>query len=223
MDRPATEVPEWSGRGRKPTCEQLVEGEPEAQEVEAIAEELPAEKWSRRTIKEGSKGPIVADFAALRVVAVRDGLPGPEVWLILRRNVKTGELKFYLSNAPEETPFATLVRMSGKRWSIETAIEESKQLVGMGDYQVRGWRGWHHHMTLCILAHFFLVRMWLRLGEKAPALTLPQVHLLLSGVLPKREFDAQWVLEVLTYRQERNHAAYLSHRKRRMASLSQAA
>lgn len=219
LERPATEVPEWSGRGRKPTREQLVEGEPKAQEVEAIAEALSPDEWSRRTIEEGSKGPIVADFAALRVVAVRDELPGPEVWLILRRNVKTGELKFYLSNAPEETPFATSVRMSGMRWPIETTIEESKQLVGMGDYQVRGWRGWHHHMTLCILAHFFLVRMRLRLGEKAPALTLSQVHLLLCGVLPKREFDARWALEVLTYRQERNHAAYLSHRKRRKASL----
>jgi hypothetical protein len=71
-------------------------------------------------------------------------------------------------------------------------------------------------MTLCILAHFFLVRIRLRLQDQAPALTLPQVRLLLSGVLPKRTFDSAWVLEVLRYRQRRNHAAYLSHRKRRL-------
>jgi hypothetical protein len=59
------------------------------------------------------------------------------------------------------------------------------------------------------------------LGDKAPALTLPQVKLLLTGVLPKREFDREWVLEVLGYRQRRNHAAHLSHRKHRLNVLDQ--
>lgn len=219
--RPATAVPAWSGRGRQPTRERLVEGEPEAQDVVAIAEAWSADRWSRHTIKEGSQGPIVADFAALRVVAVRDSLPGPEVWLVLRRNIKTGELKTYLSNAPADTPFETLVQLSGLRWPIETCFEESKQHLGLGDYQVRSWRGWHHHMTLCILAHFFLVQLKLRLKANASAWTIPQVHLLIAAVIPKRTFDAQWALEVVTYRQERNHAASLSHRKRRLALLNQ--
>ncbi len=221
LNRPTTYVPAWSGRGRKPTCARLVDGATDPQEVGAIAASVPAEQWSRHTIKEGSKGPIVADFAILRVVAVRDSLPGPDVWLIFRRNLSTSELKVYLSNAPLETSRDTLVRLSGMRWPIETSFEDGKQLVGMGDYQVRSWIGWHHHMTMCILAHFLLVRLQLRLGDKAPALTLPQVKLLLTGILPKREFDREWVLEVLGYHQRRNHAAYLSHRKRRLNTLSQ--
>lgn len=108
LERPATGVPEWSGRGRKPTRERVVEGEPPAQEAARIAQSLSADKWSYHTIKEGSKGPIVAAFAVLRVVAVRDGLPGPEVWLILRRNVATEELKTYLSNTPADTALETL-------------------------------------------------------------------------------------------------------------------
>jgi SRSO17 transposase len=221
LDRPATEIPSWSGRGPKPTKERLVEGESPSQAVAAMAKSLPADSWSQHVIKEGSKGPMVADFAALRVVAVRDRMPGPDVWLVLRRHRSDGELKCYLSNAPEDTPLPEFARLSGMRWPIETCFEDGKQQLGLGDYQVRSWRGWHHHMTLCILAHFFLVRLKLRLGDRAPALTLPQTCLLLATVLAEPEFDAQRALDVIRYRQERNHAAHLSHRKRRLAELAQ--
>jgi SRSO17 transposase len=153
-ERPQTAIPDWSGRGRKPTRARLVAGEPGAQEVHMIAASLPADAWTCHTIKEGSKGTLVADFAALRVVTVRDSLPGPEVWLVLRRNPANGEVKYYLSNAPAETELATFAWISGMRWPIETCFEEGKQELGLGDYQVRSWTGWHHHMTLCILAHF---------------------------------------------------------------------
>ena len=111
---------------------------------------------------------MVAAFAALRVVAVRDALPGPDVWVVLRRHLETGELQTSLSNAPVDTALETHVRMSGMRWPIETCFEDGKQLLGMGDYAVRSWTGWHHHMTLVILAHFFVVRMSLRL-KKSPS------------------------------------------------------
>jgi len=164
--RPTMAVPAWSGQGRKPTRTQVLAGELQPDAVAPLGASWSPDCWGRRTIKEGSKGPIVADFAALRVIAVRQGLPGPEVWLVLRRHVTTGELKTYLSNAPADTPLETLVRLSGMRWPIETCFEDGKQYLGMGDYEVRGWRGWHHHMTLCILAHGFLVRVCLRLKKK---------------------------------------------------------
>jgi SRSO17 transposase len=166
-ERPATHIPPWRGRGRRPQRERLVEGAPEARTVLEMAGALPAEAWIRQTIKEGSQGPMVADFAAIRVVAVRDTLPGPAVWVVLRRHIETGELKTYLCNAPGDTALEKLVHMSGMRWPIETCFEDSKQLLGMGDYEVRSWTGWHHHMTLVILAHFFVVRMSLRL-KKSP-------------------------------------------------------
>jgi SRSO17 transposase len=165
-ERPALHMPPWRGRGRRPQRARLVAGAPEAQTVLGMASALPAEGWTRRTIKEGSQGPMVADFAALRVVAVRDGLPGPDVWLVLRRHIETQEVKTYLCHAPIDTPLETHVRMSGMRWPIETCFEDGKQLIGMGDYEVRSWTGWHHHMTLVILAHFFVVRMSLRFKKK---------------------------------------------------------
>jgi SRSO17 transposase len=167
--RPATGVPSWSGQGRKPTRRRVLTGEAEPEAVAPLAAALPADRWRRHTIKEGSKGPLVARFAAMRVIAVREGLPGPEVWLVLRRNVLTGELKTYLSNAPADTLLTTLVRLSGMRWPIETCFEDGKQYLGLGDYEVRSWRGWHHHMTLGILAHFFLVRTCHRLKKPPQA------------------------------------------------------
>ena len=164
--RPMTHIPEWSGRGRKPTKEKVGVGEPQPQTVLEWANSLAPEAWSRHCIKEGSKGPIMADFACLRLVAVRQQLPGPEVWLVLRRTLD-GELKTYLSNAPLDTSLETFVRISGMRWPIETCFEDGKQYLGMGDYEVRSWRGWHHHMTLCILAHHFLVRLQHKLKKNA--------------------------------------------------------
>ena len=217
LQRPATAIPAGTGRGRPPTIERLVDGEPDAQTVAAIASSRPPSVWQRLTIKEGTKGPLTADFASLPVVAVRNALPGADVWLILRRNPATGEIKYYLSNAPLDTSIQTFAWLSGMRWPVESCFEEGKQELGMGDYQVRSWTGWHHHMTLVILAHFFLVRLKLRLKEKAPALTLPQTVLLLQAVLPRPELDAELALDIIRYRQQRNHDAYRSHRKKRLA------
>jgi SRSO17 transposase len=158
-ERPATAVPPWSGRGRKPTKAHVADDAPAPIRVTDLAAALPATAWQSYTIKEGSQGPLVAEFAFQRVVAVRDGLPGPEVWLVLRRSLSDGELKTFLSNAPADIAPPRLVRTSGMRWPIETCFEIGKQELGMGDYEVRSWRGWHHHMTLVILALGFLVRL----------------------------------------------------------------
>ena len=186
QERPATHIPPRRGRGRRPQRERLVDGAPQARTVLEVAGALPAEAWTRQTIKEGSQGPMVAEFAAIRVVAVRDTLPGPEVWLVLRRQVEAGALKSYLCHAPGDTALEKLVHMSGMRWPIETCFEDSKQLSGMGDYEVRSWAGWHHHMTLVILAHFFVVRMSLRLKKSPSSDVAPSGAGVGSGFAPPR-------------------------------------
>jgi len=158
-ERPETQVPPWSGRGRKPSKARLADEQEPASSVSNLAARLPSSAWQRYTLKEGSQGPMEAEFACERVVAVRDGLPEPEVWLVLRRSLSDGELKTFLSNAPEEIAPWRLARTSGMRWPIETCFEVGKQVVGMGDYEVRSWRGWHHHMTLVLVAMGFLVRL----------------------------------------------------------------
>ncbi len=167
LQRPRTAVPPAQKHGRPPRRERVQPGESAPVRVDHLATQVPAAEWSAWAIKEGAKGPLLAEFAFLRAVAVRDDLPGPDIWVVLRRRLdSSAETKVYLSSAPADTPQETLVWLAGMRWPIESAIQECKGELGLDHYEVRGWVGWHHHTTMTLLAHHFLVRLRGRVGGK---------------------------------------------------------
>lgn len=187
---------------------------PRPREVRDLIRRGPTLKWVRRLIKEGSKGPLVAEFAFLRVTTVREGLPGPRVWLVFRRTLgPKPELKFYFSNAPATCPAREFIRVSGLRWPVETTLEEGKGEVGLDHNETRTWPGWHHHLSHAFLAQLFLIHLRVSWPGRA-ALTTAQARLLIAQAIDEEAFPLRNVLAIVHYRQRRNHAAYCSHRKR---------
>lgn len=165
---PAVELPGPSLRGPARTQPRVKRSAPRPQEMRELLTQMPHTAWQRWVIKEGSKGPLAAEFAFVRVTPVHDGLPGPRCWAIFRRSLgPQPKVKFYLSNAPTTCPRQELVRVSGLRWPVETALEEAKGEVGMDHYEMRTWQGWHHHMTLSILDHLFLIQLRLVFQKKS--------------------------------------------------------
>jgi SRSO17 transposase len=117
-------------------------------------EDVPARGWKRLSAGDGAKGPRLYDWAYLPY-----GRPPPG-WtsglLIRRRTGRPHQFTFYLTWAPAETSLATLIRVAGLRWTVESCFEEAKGETGLDQYEVRSWIGWHRHITLSLLAHAYL-------------------------------------------------------------------
>lgn len=143
------------------------EGDGPSQRVDKLAEEIDPSRREEVHVRDTERGELSSELTALRVHTVEDNHPSnDEEWLVTRRDKNKDETKYYLSNAPPEKDFDKLVKMSATRDWIERAIEDGKGEMGMGDYEVRKWRGWHHHMTMTMVAMLLLLEMRIDLEDK---------------------------------------------------------
>ena len=108
---------------------------------------------------EGTQGPRTYRFNAQLARVTRNRRPGEEAWAVYCRNLDGSEPRYYLSNAPEDTPLETLAYVGGARWPIEAEFETGKGDVGLDEYETRNWSGWHHHIALCLLGEAFLMSL----------------------------------------------------------------
>jgi SRSO17 transposase len=129
----------------------------EGAEVARWVDRLTAKDWHRLSAGDGMKGPRLYDWA---LVPAHGPIPSADGWqqgLLIRRSIADpSELAFYLIHAPAATLLADLVRVAGRRWTIEACFEAAKGEVGLDHYEVRSWVGWHRHITLAMLAHAYL-------------------------------------------------------------------
>jgi SRSO17 transposase len=155
--------PPYSGRGRHPKSPFV--------RVDRWCRALSANAWTTIDVRDGSKGPLVIQATKVRVRAkAAPGNGDDETLVVIREPQADGSLKhdYYLSNAAVETPLSEFARVSKAAHRIEECFERAKGESGLADYEVRTWRGWHHHQTLSLIATWFLTQETRR-GKKSHA------------------------------------------------------
>jgi SRSO17 transposase len=150
-----------AGKGRK--------REVSFRRADAWAAALAPWRWERFTVRDGEKGPRAVEAAEARVATRQDGRVGPVERLVAIRSIEENPRVWYvLTNAPPEVELATVARVHAQRHRIEQVFQEAKGETGLAHYEVRRWVGWHHHMTLSLMALWFLRCEARRLGGKNP-------------------------------------------------------
>ncbi|HTO67108.1 MAG TPA: IS701 family transposase [Bradyrhizobium sp.] len=158
---PLPPKPYVPGRGR-PTKQLRRDAQHQPIKVKDLALSLPAKAWRTITWREGTNVPLKSRFARLRIrIARRDfnrSEPWPEEWLMIEWPKGEKEpTKYWLSSLPPDIGFIPLVDIAKLRWRIERDYQDLKQETGLDHFEGRGWRGFHHHATLCIAAYGFLI------------------------------------------------------------------
>lgn len=149
----------YSGRGRPRTRRRTL---PSPVKVGELAQRLPEEAWRQITWRQGTKGPLTSRFAALRVQPAPEHWKGkvtePVCWLLMEwPRAEAGPAKYWFANLPEQTDLGRLVYWAKMRWWVEQNYQQLKTELGLDHFEGRSWRGWHHHVTLTMMAFDFLV------------------------------------------------------------------
>jgi SRSO17 transposase len=137
-------------------CDHRVVAAGDSYRADDLLRRVPARAWQCVSAGRGAKGHRLYDWAFVRLDH-RDPDPGGQRWLLVRRNRKARELTFYHCWTPRPVALAALVRVAGRRWTIEERFQTGKGLVGLDQHQVRRWRSWYRWTTLAMVAHAFLV------------------------------------------------------------------
>ena len=202
----------WSGRGRRPTRPRR-SAKHKPVSVKQLAFGLPKRAWRTIGWREGSVERLSSRFARVRVRAARGGKLRTEEWLLIEWPKGEKEpTKYWLSTLPENITFERLVDLAKLRWRIERDYQELKQELGLGHFEGRGWRGFHHHATLCIAAYGFLISETEKIPPSAPrpAAWLPQLELP-ANYRPRGAADPN---RAPYSKLDSDHATALDHRTR---------
>jgi SRSO17 transposase len=169
------------GRGRSRRTPRLVAGSPQPQTVEDVARRHAVfrnQRWRSYHIKDTQKGPLVWRVKhALVYLKDAEGLPEGTYHLLVCRSVATGEIKYFLSNAPPRTPIRKLLGVAFERWRVERSFEDGKGELGLDHWEGRKWIGLQRHLVLTAVSYLFLAKSCQELrGEKSGGDRVPGPH-----------------------------------------------
>lgn len=203
------------GRGRKRTRR---EAQTPVIRVDAWVADQPPEAWQSVTLRESSKGELEAEVLHRRVWLWDGQEAQAREWhLIVRREIcAREEIKYSLSNAPADTPVRRLAQMQGQRYWVERSFQDAKSHCGLDHYQARGWRAWHHHMALVMMAMLFMLQERITAKESHPLLSCSDIETLLAHFLPRRDIDVQEVVRQLEVRHAKRQASIQSAYKKQL-------
>jgi SRSO17 transposase len=210
--------PAKSKHGRKPS---RLKAQTEPMRVDQWVQQQPDDAWRRLTIRDTTKGKLQVDILHQRVWLWDGKEKKAKHWhLVVRREVKSSKIKYSLSNASESTAVKRLAYMQAQRYWVERSFQDSKTSCGMSDYQARGWRSWHHHMALVMMAMLFMLEQRLSHKGSHPLLSCQDIISLLCNFLPKRSITSEEVLRQLEVRHQKRTASIESaYRKQRKKNL----
>ncbi|TCO11629.1 SRSO17 transposase [Kribbella steppae] len=205
-------------------CSHHVRTEVGKQRTDELVASLPRKAWQRLSAGNGSKGPRYYDWAWISIHPDRAEIDG-QWWLLIRRNTTSGELAYYRCWAPTPVPLRDLVRVAGRRWTIEESFQAAKTLTGLDQHQVRRWTSWHRWTILAMLAYAFLavVAATERAENPTPqgnsliALTCNEIKRLFNTYLAAPTLDLRHRLRWSIRRRRHQHRARTSHYQRRQA------
>jgi len=187
--------------------------------ADTLARSLPRRAWQRVSAGQGSKGPRLYDWAWITIDAA--AASAGQRWLLIRRNNTTGELAYFRCYAPGPVPLATLVRVAGRRWTVEESFQAGKGLAGLDQHQVRRWASWHRWTILAMLASAFLAVLAAteRRRQSPPdgmiPLTSNEIHHLLNVPAAQPARGLQHHLRWSAWRRRHQHRARTSHYQKR--------
>jgi len=210
LDQPDRAVaPSLPGRGR-PAQKRQASGEPVT--VESLVKGFTRADWTRCVLRDSTRGELRVDLAHRRVWLWDGEEATPRCWhLIVRREVKSPDtIKYTLSNAAAETPVLRLGQMQGQRYWVERAFEDAKGECGLADYQTVGWRAWHHHVTMVMLAMLFIAEQRVAHQPGLALLTPRDIVEMLKETLPRKPQGKETLVARINLRHERRRGAIAS-------------
>ena len=207
LEDPRPVVPESTpGRGGKRT--RLV-AQREKVRVDEWSKAQPASTWKQLTLRDSTKGKLRVEVLHRRVWLWDGKETQARHWhLIVRREIKAhDEIKYSLSNAPEQTPLQRLAQMQGQRYWVERSFQDGKSQAGLDHYQARSWKAWHHHMALVMMAMLFMLKQRIEHQDELPLLSCSDIETLLAHFLPRRDVGVEEVIRQMEVRHQKRQAS----------------